>query len=94
MQDLVRRKYLYTVNFAMNNKNLEVAPYLAISEIFDANVKYLDTIYKALEPDIRKSKYGKTLKGFIKERKKTDKQPEEVEVAKKKEITPKEGATK
>jgi hypothetical protein len=82
MQDLVRRKYLYTVNFAMNHKDLEVAPYLAVSEIFDANVKYLDTIYKSLEPKIRKSKYGKTLKGFIKERKKTDKQPEKVEVAK------------
>lgn len=81
MQSLVRRKYLYTVNFAMTNKDLEVAPYLAISEIFDANVKYLDTIYNSLEPNIRKSKYGKTLKDFIKERKKTDKKPEKVKVA-------------
>jgi len=86
MQNLVRRKYLYTVNFAMNHKDLEVAPYLAISEIFDANVKYLDTIYKALEPNIRKSKYGKTLKGFIKERKNTDKQSGEVQVAKREEV--------
>ncbi|HEA30577.1 MAG TPA: DUF4369 domain-containing protein [Leeuwenhoekiella sp.] len=86
MQNLVRRKYLYTVNFALNNKNLEVAPYLAVSEIFDANVKYLDTIYNALESNIRKSKYGKTLKGFIKERKNTDKHPENVEVAKQKEV--------
>ncbi|MGB3774006.1 MAG: DUF4369 domain-containing protein [Leeuwenhoekiella sp.] len=86
MQDLLRRKYLYTVNFALNNKELEVAPYLAVSEIFDANVKYLDTIYKALEPKIRKSKYGKTLKGFIKERGKTDKEQEEVEVVKQEEI--------
>ena len=69
LQRLIKRKYLYTVNFAINNKNLEIAPYLAVSEIFDANVKYLDTIYNSLEPKIRRSKYGKTLKDFIKERK-------------------------
>lgn len=69
LQNLIKRKYLYTVNFAINNKNLEIAPFLAVSEIFDANVKYLDTIYKSLEPNIRRSKYGKTLKDFIKERK-------------------------
>ena len=58
----------------MNNKDLEIAPYLAVSEIFDANVKYLDTIYSSLTPQVRKSKYGKTLKEFIEERKNTDQQ--------------------
>ncbi|WP_416443764.1 DUF4369 domain-containing protein [Leeuwenhoekiella sp. A16] len=74
LQNLTRRKYLYTVNYAMNNKDLEIAPYLAVSEIFDANVKYLDTIYSSLTPQVRKSKYGKTLKEFIEERKNTDQQ--------------------
>ena len=69
LQRLIKSKYLYTVNFAINNKNLEIAPYLAVSEIFDANVKYLDTIYNSLEPKVRRSKYGKILKDFIKERK-------------------------
>jgi len=68
IQNLIKRKYLYTVNFAMNNKDYEIAPYLAVSEIFDANVKYLDTIYKSLEPKVRKSKYGKVLKDYIEER--------------------------
>lgn len=86
MQNLVTRKYLYTVNFALNNKDLAIAPYLAVSEIFDANVKYLDTIYKSLGKDIRKSKYGKTLKDFIEEREDSDKKPEEVEVAEEKEV--------
>lgn len=68
IQNLIKRKYLYTVNFAMNNKDYEIAPYLAVSEIFDANVKYLDTIYKSLEPKVRRSKYGKVLKDYIEER--------------------------
>ena len=86
LQQLVKRKYLYTVNFAINNKNLEIAPYLAVSEIFDANVKYLDTIYNSLAPKVRRSKYGKTLKGFIKERKaEKDKAPSAQVVNEKKE---------
>ncbi|MGO4911448.1 DUF4369 domain-containing protein [Leeuwenhoekiella sp. W20_SRS_FM14] len=72
LQNLTKRKYLYTVNFAMNNKQFEIAPYLAISEIFDANIKYLDTIYNSLEPKIKKSKYGSVLKDFIKDRKTSD----------------------
>ncbi|WGK65030.1 DUF4369 domain-containing protein [Croceiramulus getboli] len=69
MQALTKRRYLYTVNYALNNKNLEIAPYLALSEIFDANVTYLDTIYKSLAPKVQRSRYGKELKDFIKDRK-------------------------
>lgn len=68
-EGLLKRKYLYTVNFAINNKDLELAPYLALSEVFDANIKYLDTIYTSLEPKVKKSLYGKKLKDFLKERK-------------------------
>ncbi len=76
---LLTRKYLYTVNYAMNNKNLELAPYLALSEVFDANIKYLDTIYTSLTPEVKKSKYGKELKSFLKERRKNEKLEEKVE---------------
>ncbi|TDN89236.1 uncharacterized protein DUF4369 [Salegentibacter sp. 24] len=68
-ENLLKRKYLYTVNFAINNKDLELAPYLALSEVFDANIKYLDTIYNSLEPKVKKSLYGEQLKDFLKERK-------------------------
>ena len=66
-EKLLKRKYLYAINFAINNKSSEVAPYVALSEIYDANVQYLDTIYKALPEDISKSKYGKQLDTFIKD---------------------------
>lgn len=65
----LKRRYLYTVNFALNNKDFEVAPYLAVTEVFDANIKYLDTIYNNLNPKVKKSLYGKQLKDLIKERK-------------------------
>ena len=76
---LLKRKYLYTVNFAINNKDHEIAPYLALSEVFDANIKYLDTIYTSLAPKVKKSKYGKELKDFLKERRKEEKLEEKVE---------------
>ncbi len=67
--NLVKRKYLYTVNFAINNKDSEVAPYLALTQIYDANIKYLDTINSSLLPAIKSSKYGKELQAFITKRK-------------------------
>lgn len=69
MESLLRRRYLFTVNYAINNKDKEVAPYLAVTEVFDANLKYLDTIYNSLQPQIRDSRYGKSLGELIEERK-------------------------
>jgi len=70
--NLLKKRYLYTVNFALNNAKKEVGPYLALSEIPDANVKYLDTIAKAMTPEVAKSKYGKMLKDYIAERKQAE----------------------
>jgi succinate dehydrogenase flavin-adding protein (antitoxin of CptAB toxin-antitoxin module) len=70
----LKRKYLYTINFALNHKNSEVAPYIALAEIYDANIKYLDTIYGALPKPISSSKYGKELNDFIGKRKEAEKQ--------------------
>ncbi len=69
---LISNKYLATINFAINHKDLEVSPYLMLSEVFDANIKYLDTVYTALSPKIKDSKYGKELESFIVDRKKAD----------------------
>ena len=69
LKGFTKRKYLYTVNFALNNKDSEVAPYIALSEIYDANINLLDTINKILTPEIKASKYGKKLEEFIAERK-------------------------
>ncbi len=68
-QKLLKRKYQYTVHFAVTNGSKEIAPYLALSEIADINTYYLDTIQKSMTPEVAKSKYGKMLNEYIKERK-------------------------
>lgn len=61
----IKRKYLHAANFAINNKEYEVAPYIALSEIYDINLKYLDTIQKSMSPKVAKSLYGKKLTDYI-----------------------------
>jgi hypothetical protein len=68
-ESLIKRKYLFTINFAINNKDNEVAPYVVLSEIYDANIKYLDTVNNVLTPEVKASKYGKELQSFIETRK-------------------------
>ena len=70
-ESLLKRKYLYSVNFAMQNKTNHIAPFIAISELQDANTTYLDTLYNVLPDSIANSKYGKQLSDLIKDRKKT-----------------------
>jgi hypothetical protein len=65
-----QRGYLVAINFAINNKDSYVAPYIAISEIANANVKYLDSIQNSLTPKVADSKYGRRLKEHIAELKK------------------------
>lgn len=71
--DVIKRKYLYTTNFAVNHADYDVAPYVVVAEISDINLKYLDTIQKSMTPKIAKSLYGKKLTELIAERKKLEK---------------------
>ncbi len=66
---LQRSSYLATINFAKNNPDIELSPYLLINETPNINSKYLDTIYNVLTPKIKDSKYGKDLESLIKIRK-------------------------
>jgi len=67
-----KRKYLYVTNFAITNSTMEVAPYVALTEIPDINLKYMDTIQKAMAPKISNSLYGKKLKQLLAERKRKE----------------------
>lgn len=71
-ENLLKRKYLYAINFALTQKDYEVSPYIALSEFYDAQIKYLDTIHQSISPKVAKSKYGKMLENFIAERKKSE----------------------
>ncbi len=67
---LIRSKYLATANFARNNGNYSVAPYLILTEVQDMSVRYMDTVYGVLEDSIKTSHYGKQLAALIADRKK------------------------
>ena len=62
---LVKRKYSYTIQYAMNNSDSEIAPYLALYEVPSANPIYIDSIYNGLSDNIKESFYGRKLKDFI-----------------------------
>ncbi|WP_299012721.1 DUF4369 domain-containing protein [uncultured Polaribacter sp.] len=70
---MVRRRYLFTTNFALANSDSDVAPYLALTELYNANIKLLDTINKSLTPKVKASDYGKRLDKFIEEIKSKEK---------------------
>lgn len=72
-KNIQKRKYLFTTNFAVNHCDYDVAPYLALAEIYDINLIYLDTIQKSLTPKIANSLYGKKLAMLISERRKLEK---------------------
>jgi hypothetical protein len=65
INSFTKTKYLYTTNFAVNNKDSEVAPYLALTEIYNANITLLDTINNSLTKEIKNSKYGIALDKYI-----------------------------
>ena len=70
---ITKRRYLYTVNFAVNHGDFEVAPFVALSDIYDVNLKYMDTIQKSMTPKVAKSLYGKQLTKLLAERSKNEK---------------------
>ena len=66
----VQRSVLYALNYALNNKNSYIAPYIAVKEVPNAGSVILDSIYNSLSPEVATSKYGKELGDLIELRKK------------------------
>ncbi|AUC80843.1 DUF4369 domain-containing protein [Lacinutrix sp. Bg11-31] len=64
-KNLEKRKYLYTANFSITNRDSEVAPYLALTELYNANIKLLDMVNDTLTSNVKASNYGKELQSFI-----------------------------
>ena len=62
LENLVRKKYLYTLNFSITNSDKEISPYITVSQIPDANIDLLRMLYDTLPSTIKDSKYGKILR--------------------------------
>ena len=64
-KNVLRSKYLASVNYALAQKELEISPYIMVYEIQGITQKYLDTVYKALPQNIKNSKYGMDLESLL-----------------------------
>jgi len=72
-QRLLIRRYLYATNFAVTHPKNEVSAYIALTDLYNANIKLLDTINNSLIKSVKQSKYGLQLNRFIAEIKKNEK---------------------
>lgn len=69
---MVRRRVLYTTNFTLINSDSEAAPYIALTEMYNASLKMLDTVNKSLSPKVKNSTYGKRFQEYLDNIKKTE----------------------
>ena len=67
INNLIKRKYLYSLNFATTNANYEISPYILTTEVPDANKELLKQVYDKFNDSIKISKYGKLLMEIISE---------------------------
>jgi hypothetical protein len=66
---LLLKSYLFTANFAINNSEQDIAPYLAIKKIPDARIEILEKIEKKLSDKVKETRYGKLFQKLLKKRK-------------------------
>jgi hypothetical protein len=62
---LTKRRVLFTTNFAITNSDSEVAPYIALTEMYDASLKMLDTVNNSLSDRVKRSDYGKSFQEYL-----------------------------
>lgn len=60
-----QRGFLYSLNYALNNKDSYIAPYIAVKEVPNAGVRILDSLYNSLSTEVASSKYGEELAQLI-----------------------------
>lgn len=69
---LLRKRYLYSANFALTHPDSEASAFITISDLVDANIKILDTINNSLTDRVKSSLYGKKLQKFVSDIKKNE----------------------
>ena len=65
IDNLIKRKYLYSLNFATTNSDYEISPFILTTEVPDANKELLKQVYDKFNDSIKVSKYGKLLMEVI-----------------------------
>ena len=67
MSNWLKRKYRYSAQFVNLNTDLDVAPYVMLAEMPQANPKLLDSLYHLFSEDVKTSTYGKAAATYIAE---------------------------
>ena len=65
INNLIKRKYLYSLNFASTNADYEISPFILTTEVPDANKELLKQVYDKFNDSIKVSKYSKLLMEII-----------------------------
>ena len=63
-----KRQYLFSLNFATNHADYDVAPFIVLSEIYDTQLHFLDSLATKMTPEVKESYYGKKFVTFLEER--------------------------
>ena len=63
------KKQLYSINFAFNQRDLAIAPFLALHHFENSNPEIIDSLYSVMGTEARNSIYGKQLFRTIKSKK-------------------------
>lgn len=63
-----KRQYLFSLNFATNHADYDVAPFIVLSEIYDTQLHFLDSLATKMTPEVKESYYGKKFITFLEER--------------------------
>ncbi len=64
-KSLLKRRYLFALNYANNNADKELAAYIGLYEISNANPKLLDTLYSKMSENVKNSTYGVEFKTYL-----------------------------
>ena len=70
---LTKRRVLFTTNFAISNADFEAAPYIGLTEMYDASLKMLDTVNNSLSEKVKNSVYGKRFQKYVSDIKASEK---------------------
>ena len=62
---LVKKRVLFTANFITTNADKEAAPYIALTEMYDAALPLLDTVNKSFSNKVKNSVYGKRFDEYL-----------------------------
>lgn len=68
----LKRRYLYATNFAIKHGDKAISPYIALTDIYDAQTYLLDTIAASMDENVSNSLYGKKFNNYLKLFKKND----------------------